>query len=294
MTNARGLVRPLLFLLACLHGVLATAWAQQPGNTPALDREQVERRIATVGTLIEKSSAARQIEASGDARAMEKRAAARETYRRAREAFQAQELTLASSLLAEASRLMFQAVQSAAPEQVLAPKQESDYATRRESLRALLAAQRRISAEKPGPGAERTTSAIEGFLQEADQLAAQGKLVEARAVLDRGYLLAKAAISSVRSGETLVRSLQFASREEEYRYELDRNDTHRMLVKMLLSGERSNDAMVSGPLGKAARLRGEAESASAQGDFVQGIRLLDESTRELVRAIRSAGVYIPG
>ena len=38
----------------------------------------------------------------------------------------------------------------------------------------------------------------------------------------------------MRSGDTLVRSLNFASKEEEYRYEIDRNDTHQMLIKVLV------------------------------------------------------------
>jgi len=101
----------------------------------------------------------------------------------------------------------------------------------------------------------------------------------------------------VRQGDTLVRSLNFASKEEEYVYELDRNDTHQMLIKVLLDEKRGSgsiDGMLKGYVDKAQALRGQAQSAAQRKDWTDGIRLLEESTAELVRAIRNAGIYIPG
>jgi len=45
---------------------------------------------------------------------------------------------------------------------------------------------------------------------------------------------------------------------------------------------------------KAAALRGQAEGQARGGDHAAGVRLLEDATRELVRAIRSGGIYIPG
>ena len=45
---------------------------------------------------------------------------------------------------------------------------------------------------------------------------------------------------------------------------------------------------------QAAALRVNAEAMAKRKDFESGIKLLEDSTKELVRAIRSAGVYIPG
>ena len=139
--------------------------------------------------------------------------------------------------------------------------------------------------------------AVERLISEAERQDAGGDLRTARATLDRAYLVAKAAISSMRSGDTLVRSLTFASAEEEYHYEIDRNDTHQMLVKVLLAEKRSSaaaDAMVQGFVDKASTLRERAEGTARGGDHRAAIRLLEDSTRELVRAIRGAGIYIPG
>src|SRR5690242_2347529 len=73
------------------------------------EKAQLERRFESVGTLIERSSAARQIEANGDSAAKERRNAARKLYQQAQEAYQAGDLKKASQLLSEASVVMFEA-----------------------------------------------------------------------------------------------------------------------------------------------------------------------------------------
>jgi hypothetical protein len=45
---------------------------------------------------------------------------------------------------------------------------------------------------------------------------------------------------------------------------------------------------------KATQLRAEAEAQAARGDHAGAVKSLEDSTRELVRAIRSGGLYIPG
>jgi hypothetical protein len=260
-------------------------------------REQVERRVESVGKLIEGSTGAQQIESSGSAPAKAGRDKARELHGKARDALRANDLAEASRLLDEASKAMFAGVRSAAPEQVTASKERRDYDARLASTRALLDAQKRIAAEK-GLGAreQELVRTIDALLAESQGKLAAGDIGAARQQLDQAYLLAKASVGGMRSGDTLVRSLDFASKAEEYRYELDRNDTHRMLLDTLVRDKRpaSADGRLDAALAEAARLRKAAEDVSARGDFEEGIKSLELSTRELVKAIRSAGLYIPG
>jgi hypothetical protein len=185
-------------------------------------------------------------------------------------------------------------VRLAGAEAVVAEKRRTDFDARLESARSLLAAQRRIALEKRDvAGGAETTRTIEGLIAEAERDAAAGHLERARATLDRAYLVAKAAIGSMRGGDTLVRSLDFATREEEYRYEVDRNDTHRMLLKLLVA-EPGKAERAQAASARAGDLRDRAEKRAATGAFDEAVTLLEESTRELVRAIRGAGIYIPG
>lgn len=284
----------------------APAVAEEPQGSAAsrlagsqVDREQLSLRLESVAKLLDQSSAARQIEASGDARASAQREKAREVYKAARAAFAAGDLSKASQLLTQSTVLMFEAVRFAAPEEVTGKKLEADFNARHESVKALLAAYKRIAAEKTGvKGVAETVSSIEKSVADALKLASAGKYQEGRAELDRAYLVAKAGVSAMRSGDTLVRSLNFATKAEEYQYEIDRNDTHQMLIKVLVDEKRATnpqlDQQVSGFVAKAKDLRSAAEASAARKGFEEAIKLLEESTSELVRAIRNAGVYIPG
>lgn len=264
------------------------------------DKDQLTYQMESVGTLLESSSAARQIEASKAQDAIARRDRAREIHKAAKAALQTGDLTKAAALLSEVRSTFFDAVRLAAPEEVLAKKLESDYRARLDSVNALLGAYRRVANEKGSSNKliADTVSQIDRLVADAAALAQSGKYKEGRAELDRAYLVAKASISSLRSGDTLVRTLNFANKEEEYHYEIDRNDTHQMLIKVLVEEKRASnpalDQQVQVFVGKARELRGSAESAAAKRDHAQAVRLLEESTAELVKAIRNAGIYIPG
>lgn len=265
-----------------------------------IDKDQLSFNLESVGKLLDNSSAARQIESSKAPEALARREKARELYKQAQASFGAGDLSKASALLTDVRSAFFEAVRLAAPEEVTAKKLEADYRARLDSVNALLGAYKRVSSEKGSSSrtTNETVSQVEKSVAEGARLAQVGKFKEGRAELDRAYLVAKAGISSLRSGDTLVRSLNFASKEEEYHYEIDRNDTHLMLIKVLVEEKRAGNPMldqqVQSFLSKAKDLRGAAESAAAKRDHAQAVKLLEESTTELVRAIRNAGIYIPG
>ena len=259
------------------------------------EREQLERRFKSVGTLIEASSASRQIESSGEATAREKRDNARLMHREAATMLQAGDEPGARRLLDLAAREMMNGVRMARPEQIEGAKNKRDFDARLDSARALLTAQQRITQEK-GNSAEALDAArrIETLIQEAVAMASTGRLQAARPLVDRAYLTARVSIETMRRGDTLVRSLQFGSKQEEYEYEVDRNDTHRMLIQVLLADGKETTGLMRDFMKKATVLRGDAEAQSKQGDHEAAIKSLEDSTRELVRAIRAGGIYIPG
>lgn len=297
-----SLSSPAFLLAAVLAGaaLAPAAPAQQPGAATAKraetppDRAQVERRLQSVKTLIESSSAARQIEASGNAEAQSQRNKARQLRRLAENSFDGGDLHSATGLLDDAARQMFEGVRLVAGERDRTENLAAALATRMESARALLAAQRRISAEKPASGSAETAGRVEGMLDEAKAHLAAQRYAEARPLVDQAYLMAKVSIGALRGGDTLVRSLKFASKEEEFHYEVDRNDTHGMLLQILVQKQAGDALARRAFVERAAELRRGADAAGKRGDYVNGIRLLEEATRELVRAIRGAGVFIPG
>ena len=283
----------LLVLGLALASTLSIAQTTRP--TP--DRAQLERRVQSVATLINESSAARQIESSGVAAARERRDNARLIHREAQTTLGAGDLDHANKLLDQAAREMMQGARLANPEQVTGEKDKRDYEVRLESARALLAAQQRITQEKgAGREAQDAARSIEQQIAESEKLASQGRYDAARPAIDRAYLTARVSIESMRRGDTLVRSLHFATKREEFDYEVDRNETHRMLINVLMA-DRKEAAMPPGmqaAIDKAAALRQEADAMGKRGDHEGAIKVLEDSTRELVRAIRAGGLYIPG
>lgn len=278
-------------LVAAVFFVAGTALAQ--------DRVTLERRVQSVATLIETSSAARQIDASGAAAARERRDNARLLHREAVAMLAADDLPAAGRMLDQAAREMMNGARLARPEQVAGEKHQRDFEARLESTRALLAAQQRITLEKAaGREAQASTARIEADMAQAQQLAAAGRYEQARPWLDKAYLTARVSIEALRRGDTLVRSLNFATPREEYDYELDRNETHRLLITVLLADRR--DATGAMPpqmqpfIDKAVVLRREAEAMARGGEHAAALKRLEDATRELVRAIRAGGVYIPG
>jgi len=256
--------------------------------------ESVERRAASVRKLVEESSAAREIEASGNAEAAAARNQARQTIRLAEAALASGDVAAANNLLEDATRQLFAGARLARGEQARGETMRRDVAARISSARALLSAQQRIQQEKPAAEAGAVAVRVDGLLRQAEALVAQQRYEEARLAAEQAYLLAKSTVTAMRTGDTLTRSLSFGSKEEEYHYEVDRNDTHRMLVTLLAKKQGGNSAQIDAAVERAVQIRRGAEASAARGEYEAAIEQLEDSTRELVRAIRVAGVYIPG
>lgn len=260
--------------------------------------EALDARLANVERLIEHSSGARRVQASEVPEARSHRGRALALHAEARERCRAGDLIGCGGLLDEATREMMSAVRLAGRPAALDDRKREDFEARAESIAALLGALQRIGAEKGvADMAARVEADVNLLVAKARELEEAGKLEEGRRGLNAAYEMAKGAIEELRGGDTLVRTLEFASKEEEYDYELDRNDTHQMLITVLVAEKRASagvDQMVTQYVQRAEALRTEAEGQAGAGNFAKAVATLEQSTKELVRAIRSAGVYIPG
>lgn len=284
-------------LAAGLAGI-ALAAAGEEAVAQAGASNDVASRLVYVERLLTESSAAKKVDASGKPEAMQMKSDAQAHFDNAKALVDSGDNESAESELREAIRLMTTAARAANGDAKVSQKQTDDYDSRKESVTALATAHDRIATEK---GMKDMNAALQlkvaADLAASDELLAAGKGDEARAMLDATYESVKASLEGLRGGDTLVRELNFETPEDEYHYELDRNDTHRMLVEVLLAEKMEASPMrktADGFIAKAGELRVQAERAAGNKKFEEAIRLLEESTKEFIRAIRSAGVYIPG
>jgi hypothetical protein len=288
------MVMTMCALLGAAPYVTADSGKKPP--EPSLSKASVESRVENVRRLVFSSSGAQRVKDSGKPAARQAHQKAVDAFEAAEGAWKKRDLKQADRHLDEATHLMFEAIREAGAGEAIRKKKEDDYVARDESVDVLAEALQRIADEKHANG--RIASAVREMRHhhaEAERLHAAGNVDAARKEMDAAYETAKVAIESLRGGDTLVRDLNFATKEEEYRYELDRNDTHQMLIKVLVEDKGDSvKAMVSKYADKASKLRKRAEGEARRGDHSAAEKTLEESTRELVRAIRSAGVYIPG
>lgn len=275
--------------------VLATGNAVAAAEGPVAN---VSSRLVYVERLLTESSAAQKVDASANAEAIEMKAQAQAHFDKAKSLTESGDSGAAEAELREAIRLMTSAARAANGDTKVSQKQTDDYGSRKDSVTALATAHDRIATEKGMKDMNEALQArVASDLAASDELLAQGKGDEARVMLDGTYESVKTSLEGLRGGDTLVRELNFETPEDEYHYELDRNDTHRMLVEVLLAEKMQASPMrktADGFIAKAGELRKQAEEAAGKKKFEEAIRLLEDSTKEFIRAIRSAGVYIPG
>jgi hypothetical protein len=266
----------------------------------AVHAGQTESRLQSVEKLLGTSSAAQQIKGSDNQAAKDKHEQAVELFEKAKLAEGKGDEQQAADLLKQATKTMFEATRMIKKDDSFMAKDVRDFDERKASVEALCTAYENIAKEK---GIDKATeNELHAFVykrvDQAEALKKEDRVKEGRKMLDEAYVAAKVAIEHLRGGETLVRSLNFASSEEEYHYEVDRNDTHRMLVDVLLKEKMKTnwgiEAMVNKFMESADKLRARADEQASDGEYENAIGTMEQSTKEIVRAIRSAGIYIPG
>lgn len=266
-----------------------TAYAAQSGS-----------RIQAVEKLLVTSSAAKQIRGSNNHEAKEKHEQAVTILGKARQAENKGDEQQAADLLKQAIKIMFEATRMIEKDKSSIAKDAQEFDSLKASVDALMDAYINIRKEKGIDSVQENElyPFVSTRVEQAVALKQDNRVEEGHKLLDEAYVAAKVAIEHLRGGETLVHTLNFANSEEEYYYEVDRNDTHRMLVDVLLKEKMSKNssarAMVNKYLAKANALRAAAITQASDGKYENAITILEQSTKEIVRAIRSAGIYIPG
>lgn len=176
-------------------------------------------------------------------------------------------------------------------------RSKHNYELLRKSANALMDALERVILEKgKQDGFTFVLEEINNKLGDADELYLQGQYKAAISELGKTLQTIKGQISEMRSGDTLIRSLTFASAKEEYLYEIDRNDTHFMLMDLFLSEKNGAGdllGVIKNVVQSAKKLRAEAEVLASSFKHKEAIKVLEESTQEMINVIRNTGVFIP-
>jgi len=256
-----------------------------------------DNAMALTHRLLNDSSAARSIKESDNAEARALREEALELYRQAEEADKQGDSEARDHALRQAKMKLFRAAQVVRKASGSKDHERDVYQRRVNSAKALLDAHQRIREESHSQEAAAIEAKAVEEMASAQAEFDKGQVDAANKRLEQALQDLKGSLTTLRNGTTLVRSLHFETPAEKYAYELDRNQSHKMMTTLLLQKKKLEPMMqlrFDEAMKKANELREKAEALAAKGDYTAAIQRLEESTKFIVRAIRSAGIYIPG
>jgi len=268
------------------------AAASEPANGDAPRRALVEQKLRLVEQLLG-SARVLEVGAGSDLEAKAALTRARALLAESLQAASSSASTHVEPKLNEALRLVVAATRSRAGGQAA----EDGQAQRNTELRDQINAYRRaivaaLEARRiePQPAA---LAALDQFIADAERLAASGRHGEANKALTQAYRVAGESLSALRAGETVTIALKFDTPADEYAYEQKRHQSHEMLVEMTVAERRPSGAALASieqQVREARALRERATESVAAGDHPTAIRLLEEGTGHLVRALQAAGM----
>lgn len=282
-------------LLAAPGGM--PAHAQQEQRVP-VDQATTQQKAIFLHNLVTKSVAARTIESSGDAAAIAKLEEARGLVQEADEDLAAGQYDVANEKLDRALGLVNSETRRLSQTEMKQDRRKEAYEKRLHTVQTFLKAYERVAGEKQMTAASTAQlTDIRQLMATAERRAADGKLEEATALLDKAYATARGDIRQMREGETLTRSLNFETAQDEYEYEHNRNESHLMLLQFAITEKnppKSRLVRIDELRKQAVGLRARAEGEANAGKHEEAIGTLVESTDTLLKAIRMSGIYIPG
>jgi len=163
------------------------------------------------------------------------------------------------------------------------------------SVMALADAYQSIRLELDDPRSD-LSGEIARLAESARDHLAAGRQDDAMRQMKEAYVLLQTEIVRLRGGQTLVNPVRFGSDREEYEYEVDRHDTHLLLVELLLTQPRTEAgqaAIIRTAVDESIRLHWVAHKHAAAGEYRQAIAWLELASDRLARLMRSYGHDIP-
>lgn len=176
-------------------------------------------------------------------------------------------------------------------------KPAADYENKLKSVQALLDAHKRITEANNGSIKEtKLRNAVDPLIALSRKSANEDKYKDAMVSLAKAYLVIADSIKSQRDGQSLVRSLDFATQEEAFDYEISKFEHYKMLVDMLVNERKTIklDERSKPFFDESNGFHEQGMSLAAKGQHEKAIVFIEKASKSLVNLIRDSGVYIPG
>ena len=281
-------------IIVAILGQVAGAAAAGNG---ARERQVLQSKLRMLDNILFRSERARRIEASGNRRATALLGDAKNAYRQARALFEAGDLEQAR----QASRISLEHVTRAF---ALIVDTEGLNAQARERYRELLenirVYEKALSdtARRKGLPLSRLLdqAQVERWIRAAQGHAEQGDYAAALKTLGRASAAVESALSQARARETVTYALEFATPEDEYRYEFERNRSYVALAQILLNTApaemRRRIPLLKRLIAKSEQQVEKAEALKQAGDMNRALATIEQANKTIVQALRMGGLAL--
>ncbi len=267
-------------------------------NRVPVTKERTRQKLNYFKNMMTKGVAVQRIARGQSEAAKAALRAIMKLYSGAFAAFAAGDFVSANHQMNEAIRRISKASRTLDYKKSHAALLKKNFTERRASVEALLKAYDRVSKEKKQGNKSLVQSRqIKGYIDKADAFISNGKVDSGTKELEKAYTLVSALTAQLRQGETLVRVLHFETPKDEYLYELDRNDSLISVLQMVVEEKKPNPAYrakIKELKIKAHDIRKKAAMLAKEGAYHDAMLAVEDSTRNLIRAVRMAGLFIPG
>lgn len=252
---------------------------------------QLPMKLDYAEGVIMRSSSAVRIEQSDNEEAKEKLLQARDKYKQARQAQSDSDFTKSEELANEAIRLVTAAAMKV-------PNKVDDQDVQKRRYHELLAQidtyrnwEHQSSTLDADTQAQMDNAIVE--IEKAAKYAAGNDYAKANEFLSMALNIVIKAKNSSLKERTFSYDLNFETPIDEYKYELSRNDDYVRLIPIAISQKQPSAGiqnLMDRFVQKAKTLRNDAESQYEQKQFEQAVLTMQESTKELVSALKIVGV----
>ncbi len=290
MTTIPILKRFVIFISISIFVLLQPAAARGADQNT---EKQAENKLQQMGTILYKSTSAKQVEASENQKAITILNDAREVGKHAEVMFSEKNFQQSLEDANIAIRKLMEAVKLLHSSKNRVVQMKNLFEKRNKQVDIFFTTAERIKSEK-------------GWTEEQEQLFAKAYAERAFAMelykdnsyddaiktLDTAYLLVTASVGSMKQGETLVRTLEFKTPKDEYDYEVDRNEVFFSLIDIYLKGKIDEKTKID--IDKARDIQKKASVIAEKGEYKDAVKELEISTKMLIRLVRTkVGLYIP-
>lgn len=253
-------------------------------------------KLELLDRLVNQSASTKRIEQSDNAQAKELLQNARTSYQNARWLMEENSLDKSGLAIDEGLRSISKASQFVVDIRKQEKRYKREYAPLRARVVGFLESFEAAVVEREDNGAALLDRVkVKALMAQAQSNYEDGRYKMAGEQLDRAASSVELGLSQARDKETVVHELVFNSLQDEYAYEVQRNDSYQMLIKLMINEDSvavSAHSYFQKKVDQNSRLRVQAQALAKNGDFNDALNVIEGATEQLVNALRMGGAGI--